>query len=138
MAEYKKPLPAISPVSRRFWEGCKQHRLLIQRCHDCGAYRHYPRPMCPQCNSMNTDWVEVSGKGKVFTWTTVHHPAHPAFMDLPYAVVVVELEEGARLVTNVVDCKPEELYIGMPVKVVFEDVTNEITLPKFRPISSPR
>jgi hypothetical protein len=80
---------------------------------------------------MNTDWVKLSGKGKVYSWTTVTHPVHPAF-EVPYAVVIVELDEGVRLVSNIVDCKPEDLYIGMPVEVIFEDVTEEVTLPKFR------
>jgi len=80
---------------------------------------------------MNTEWVKVSGKGRVYSWTIVTRPVHPAF-EVPYAVVIVELDERVRLVSNIVDCKPEDVYIGMPVEVTFEDVTGEITLPKFR------
>ena len=133
MAEYTKPLPQITPESREFWEGCKRHELLIQRCRDCGTFRHTPRVMCPNCGSWNTEWVKVSGKGKVYTWTVAVQPFHPGFFnDVPYAAVIVELDEGIRMVTNVVDVKPEELYIGMPVDVVFDDVTEEVTLPKFK------
>jgi len=90
--------------------------------------------MCPECNSWNTEWVKASGRGKVYSWMVAFQPFHPAFFgDVPYAVVMVELEEGVRLTANMVDCKPDDLYIGMPVEVVFDDVTEEITLPKFRP-----
>jgi hypothetical protein len=83
---------------------------------------------------MNAEWVRVSGKGKVFSWTVTARAFYPGF-EVPYAVVIIELDEGVRMVSNVVDCKPEDLYIGMPVEVVFEDVTKEITLPKFKVIS---
>lgn len=131
---YIKPLPQLTPDSKEFWDGCKRHELLIQRCKGCGTYRHYPRPMCHKCNSMNAEWVRVSGKGKVFSWTVTARAFYPGF-EVPYAVVIIELDEGVRMVSNVVDCKPEDLYIGMPVEVVFEDVTKEITLPKFKVIS---
>ncbi len=90
--------------------------------------------MCPQCHSTKVEWVEVSGRGKVYTWTTVRHPVHPAFVDVPYIVVIVQLDEGVRLVSNMVDCRPEDIYIGMPVEVVFEDVSETISLPKFKPL----
>lgn len=130
---YKKPLPGPTLESKEFWEGCKRHELLIQRCRDCGSYRHYPRLLCPKCNSENTEWVKVSGKGQVYTWAVAVQPFHPGFAeDVPYAMVIVELEEGVRLMTNIMDSRPEDLYIGMPVKVVFDDVTEEVTLPKFK------
>ena len=133
MAGYQKPLPFPSQDTEEYWEGCKHHQLLIQRCRNCGAFRFYPRPMCPDCNSMDSQWVEASGKGKVYSWTVAVQQFHPAF-EVPYAVAIVELEEGVRTTTNIIDCEPEELYVGMPVEVVFEDVTEEVTLPKFRPI----
>jgi len=83
---------------------------------------------------MNSEWVKVSGRGKLYTWTTIFQRYHPAFADeLPYNVAMVELEEGPRVITNVVECKNDDLHIGMEVEVVFEDVTEEITLPKFKP-----
>jgi uncharacterized OB-fold protein len=88
--------------------------------------------MCPKCNSTDAEWAPVSGRGKVYSMTVVQHPTHPAFADVPYAVVIVELEEGMRMVGDVVDAKPEEIYIGMPVTVVFDDVTEDVTLPRFK------
>lgn len=134
MTEYNKPLPKASEESAEFWKGCKRHELLIQRCRQCGTYRHYPRPMCPECNSMDVEWVKVSGKGKVYTWATAHRAFHEGLAnEIPYAVVIIQLEEGVRLTSNIVDCKLEDLYIGMPVEVIFDDVTGEVTLPKFKP-----
>ena len=136
MSQYNKPLPEITPESEKFWEGCREHKLLIQKCRKCGALRHYPRVMCPKCSSWEVEWVEVSGKGKVYSWAITHQPFHPGFAnDIPYASVIVELDEGVRLMTNITNVKLEELYIGMPVEVVFEDVTNEISLPKFMRLS---
>lgn len=136
MTEYRKPLPRSTLDSREFWEGCKRHELVIQRCKDCGTYRHYPRAMCSNCNSTNIEWAKVSGKGSVYTYTVAYPPVHPAFADeVPYAIAIVELEEGVRMVTNVVDCKPEDIYIGMSVEVVFDEVTDQVTLPRFRRLS---
>jgi len=136
MNRYKKPLPTPDIETKEYWEGCKRHELLVQRCKDCGTYRFPPMPMCPECNSMNKEWAKVSGRGGVYSWFVVHYATHPDFVDeVPYAVVLVELEEQAnlRIPSNMVDCKIEDIRAGMPVEVVFEDVTNEISLPKFRP-----
>lgn len=132
MAGYQKPLPFPTQDTKEYWEGCKHHQLLIQRCRNCGAFRFYPRPMCPNCNSMDNEWAEAKGKGKVYSWTVAVQQFHPAF-EVPYIVAIVELEEGVRIITNILECQPAELYVGMPVVVVFEDVTEEITLPKFKP-----
>jgi len=135
VVEYNKPLPEITPDNQPFWEACKRHELCLQRCQDCGHLR-LPSPICQQCLSMNSEWVRVSGRGKVYTWTTIYQRYHPAFAEeLPYNVTMVALEEGPRLLANIVDCKNEDLRIGMEVEVVFEDVTEEITLPKFRPVT---
>jgi hypothetical protein len=92
--------------------------------------------MCPKCGSWNAEWAKVSGKGKVYTYIVAHQLFHPGFFaDGPYAVVIVGLEEGVRIVSNVVDCRPDDIYIGMPVEVVFDDVTEEVTLPRFRRVS---
>lgn len=134
MAEYDKPLPLVKRDIKDFWDACKRHELVIQRCKDCGTFRHTPRPMCHNCSSMNTENVVVSGKGTVYSYTIVTHPVHPGFMEVPYAVVLVELPDagGVRMVSNIVDCPPEEVRIGMPVEVCFDDVTEEITLPRFK------
>jgi uncharacterized OB-fold protein len=133
MTEYQKPLPLPTQDTREYWEGCRRHELLIQRCRKCGVFRFYPRPMCPDCNSMEFEWAKAGGKGRVYSWTVAVRQFHPAF-EVPYVIAIVELEEGVRMTTNVINCKPEELFVGMPVKVVFEDVTEETTIPKFRPI----
>lgn len=132
-AEYTKPLPLMEGLSKEFYGWCKQHELRFQRCSDCGTWRHVPREMCASCGSLAWGWVKSSGRGLVFTWTVAERPMHPAFQsDVPYAAVVVEMREGVRLVSQIVDCPPEELKIGMAVEVTFDDVTPDSTLPKFR------
>ena len=136
MTNYNKPLPRITSLTKEFWEGCKRHELLIQRCKDCGTYHHYPRSMCPDCGSWNAEWAKVSGRGKVYTYIVAVQPFHPAFSgDVPYAVAIVELEEGVRMVSNIMDCGPDDIYIGMPVEVVYDDVAEEVTLPKFKKVT---
>ena len=132
----QKPLPRIDEVSRPYWEAAKRHELFLQQCQECGNYRYPPGETCPSCLSDRLEWNKASGRASVYTWTVFHQVYHPAFeKDVPYAVVAVELDEGPRLITNLVDCKVEAINIGMPVEVVFDDVTEEITLPKFRPVS---
>jgi len=133
--EYKKPLPEINEFNYRYWEAAKRHELVLQKCLECGHYRYPPGDTCPSCLSDRLEWVEASGRGTVYTWVVFHQIYHPAFAeDIPYAVVAVELEEGPRLVTNLLDCKLEDIKVGMPVEVVFDDVTDDITLPKFWPL----
>ena len=139
MAEYQKPLPRVSERTKEFWEGCKRHELRVQKCSDCGQYRFPPLFMCPKCNSVNAEWSKVSGKGKIYSFIIPHRAAPgelPARgFDYPYAVVLVELPDagGVRIASNMVDCDLNDIKIGMPVEVVFDDVTDEITLPKFKP-----
>lgn len=136
MKEYKKLLPALTPDSKTYWEGCKRHELLIQRCKECGKYRFEPRIICPNCTSMDTEWTKAGGKGKVWSFGVCHQLYDPAWKeDIPYVIGVIELEEGVKMVSNIIDCKPEDVKIGMKVEVIFEDVTEEITLPKFRLVS---
>ena len=131
---YRKPLPRIDEESRGFWEALARHELYFQRCRDCGTKRFYPRALCTSCLSSATEWVRASGRGTVHTFSVTHQNQVPGFRDeLPYVLAIVELEEGVRLMTNVVGCAPDAVRIGMAVEVVFEDVTPEVTLPKFRP-----
>jgi hypothetical protein len=131
---YRKPLPRVDEESRGFWEALARHELYFQRCRDCGTKRFPPRALCPSCLSDATEWVRASGRGTVYTFTVTHQNHAPGFREeLPYVLAVVELEEGPRLMTNVVGCAPDAVRIGMPVVVAFEDVTTEFTLPKFRP-----
>ena len=135
MSEYRKPLPRITPDNRPFWEAARRHELRLQRCDACGRFRYPPGPMCPDCLSERFEWRRVSGRGMISSWVVFHKVYFPAFAgDAPYAVVQVELEEGPRLVSNLVGSPREEISIGMPVEVVFDDVTPELSLPRFRRI----
>jgi uncharacterized OB-fold protein len=133
---YKKPLPRVDEESRGWWEALARHELYFQRCRDCGTKRLYPRALCPTCLSSATEWVRAKGRGTVYTFTVTHQNQAPGFREeLPYVLAVVQLDEGPKLMTNVVGCPPDAVQVGMPVEVVFEDVTPEITLPKFRPVA---
>ncbi|MDE2836258.1 MAG: Zn-ribbon domain-containing OB-fold protein [Chloroflexota bacterium] len=138
MADYAKPVPAPSTSTRFFWEGCRAHQLVLQRCSSCDAFRFPPSVICPEC--LSTDWevAPLSGRGTVHTFGVYHRLYHKAFEpELPYVVGIIELEEGPRLLSNVVGCRPEDVYCGMSVRVVFEDITDEATLYKFEPDSPP-
>jgi len=134
-ATYQKYLPRIDEESRGYWEALARHELYFQRCRDCGTKRLYPRAVCPVCLSSSTEWVRASGRGTVYTFTVTHQNQAPGYRDaLPYVLAVVELAEGVRLMTNVVECAPDTVRVGMPVEIVFQDVTPEMTLPMFRPV----
>ena len=135
-----KPLPQVSPEMAPFFEAARRHQLVVQRCTGCGALRFPARSICSTCLAREATWVPVSGRGTVFSFAIMHQAVHPGFAaETPYAVVVVQLDEGPRLLSNLVDCPTVEVRIGQPVDVVFDDVTPDVTLPKFRPLpSSPR
>ena len=131
-----KPLPQIGPDMAPFFEAARRHELAVQRCTGCGTLRFPARAICSRCLGREAAWVPVSGRGTVFSYTVMHQAAHPGFAaEVPYAVVVVELDEGVRLLSNLVDCTLADVRIGLPVQVTFDDVTSEVTLPKFRPRS---
>ncbi len=135
MADYSKPLPVLEGLTEEFYGWCRKGELRFQRCTECSAWRHVPREMCPECGSTDWDWQKSSGRGVVFTWTVAARPLHPAFAGAaPYAPVVVEMEEGVRVLSEVIDCPPGDLAIDMPVEVVFDAVTPDVTLPKFKRI----
>ena len=128
-------LPQPAPESLPFWQGTKEHKLLIQKCRDCATHWHPPSTICPGCGSRDYDWVRSSGKGTVFSFVTYHRAYHEGWKDeLPYVVAVIELEEGARLLSNLTGIAPDDVVCDMAVEAVFEDVTDEVTLPKFRPV----
>ena len=129
-----KPVPETQPWSEKFWEGTKQGKLFIQFCKDCGSNIFYPRKFCPECWSGNLDWKEASGKGKILTFSTAYSMVEPKFMDeLPYTIAYVDLDEGIRMMTRIVECKPEEVTFDMEVEVVFRE-QNGFFLPYFRPV----
>ena len=135
---YTKPLPKINTDNRPFWEGCRNHELKFQRCHKCGHVRWPPSELCPQCHSTETTWQISKGIGRVYTFAVYHTAPHAGFADdLPYTVAIVALDEGPHLLTNIVNCSSEEVKCDMPVKVVWEEIDERITLPKFSPSSLP-
>lgn len=134
--DMKKPVPQTQPWSEKFWEGTKEGKLLIQSCKECDSRIFYPRKFCPECWSADLDWIEASGRGSVFTFSTAYDMVEPKFMDeLPYTLAYVDLEEGVRLMTRIVDCKPEDITFGMAVEVVFHE-RDGFFLPYFRPAAN--
>jgi uncharacterized OB-fold protein len=130
-----KPLPVVTEESRPFWEGCRQGKLVLQYCEQCQRYQFYPRLYCMQCGSKALRWVETSGRGVVYSYTIIRQNKSPEFMnDTPYNVAIVQLEEGPRMLSNIVDVDPLELRVDLPVTVVFDQVSESISLPRFRPI----
>jgi len=131
----KRPVPRIDEESRPFWEACARHELYIQKCKNCGTVFYYPRGFCPEDLSADFEWVKCGGKGKVYTYTVTRQNQSPGFRDkVPYVMAYVELEEGIRMLTNIVDCDPKDVAVGMSVEVTFEDVTPDISIPLFRPV----
>jgi uncharacterized OB-fold protein len=135
--EYQKPIPLIQPWTQEFWKATKQHKLLIQVCNDCNSKIFYPRKHCPECWSSNLGWIDASGRAKVYSFTLTMGMVEPKFMpDLPYVLAMVDLEEGIRMMTRIVECDPEELEIDMAVEVVFEDISENCALPFFKPVKT--
>ena len=137
MAEqYTKPIPAPDEESEPFFRGARENKLLLMRCDDCGRHRMPSRDRCDQCWSTRTSWVEASGRGTVYTFGIMHQVYHPGFKDaVPYNVTVVELAEGPRMLSNLIDVEPDpkKIKCDMPVEVVFQKLTDEVTLPLFKP-----
>jgi uncharacterized protein len=134
MAVYEKPLPRPEIERKPFWDYCRKHELRVQKCTACGHLNSPSTVYCPKCLADSFEWVKLSGKGKVFSFAVVRQPYHKAFAnDLPYVIAAIELEEGPRVMSNIVGCKPETIKIDMPVEVQFDDVTEEVTLPRFKP-----
>jgi uncharacterized protein len=130
---YQKPLPAISPLNQPYWDGLRNHELQLPKCDGCGKIWAPPSPRCPACWSRNFTWTRLSGHGRVSSWVVFHQSYFRSFeSDLPYNVAEVELEEGPRLLTNLIGIDNDAIRIGLPVEVVFDDVTESITLAKFK------
>jgi hypothetical protein len=127
------PLPRPTPLSRPYWDGCREGVLRVQRCGACGGYVFIPQPVCTHCQADALAWADTSGRGTLYSFTIVHRPPRPEFQ-VPYTVAIVELDEGFHLLTNLVECEPAEVRIGMPVEVTFRRMSDAITLPLFRPV----
>jgi uncharacterized OB-fold protein len=135
-SDYTKPLtrPVNPELTRPFWQAAKRHELVMPRCTTCAHIFFYPRSECPRCFSTALEWVPVSGRGRLHSFTIVYQPANAAFREeAPHVYAVVQLDEGPRLVSNVVECDPEAVSVDMPLVAVFDEVTPEWTLVKFKP-----
>ena len=130
-----KPQPRPQdPVEQEFWNRCQDGNLYFQRCGECGTFRHLPRYMCAKCGSPDFSWEQSSGKGTLFSWTVTHQALHPAFAaDIPFVSAVVELEEGVRMATRLIDCDRDKLELDLPVTLDFELIGADFRLPVFRP-----
>jgi uncharacterized OB-fold protein len=129
---YEKLVPDPAADTKPFWDALHEGKFRLQRCENCKKVRHYPRPVCDGCFSMNAQWVEASGRGTVHSWTITHHAFHPGFRgDLPLTLVTVDLEEGVRMQAQARGIGDGELRIGLAVKVGFERVKEDLTLPVF-------
>ena len=127
------PQPMADNDSLPWWNAAAEHRLVVQRCTDCSHLRLPPAPVCPSCRSETADWQEVSGRGELYTYTIVHRPIAPE-QDLPFVIAVIDLEgaEGVRFISNLVETPIEELRIGMAVELVWEDMSPDLAIPRFR------
>jgi uncharacterized OB-fold protein len=134
MPEYKKPIPVPSAEAQPYWDGLRDRKLLMPRCDACGNYWFPPSLLCPHCNATNWTWTSTSGRGRIFSYVVYHRIYHPGFADeVPYAVAVIELDEGPRMVSNVIGIAPDKLACDLRVQVVYQPITDTITLPKFKP-----
>ncbi len=135
MADYAKPLPIPSPESEPFWAGARDHKLLMQKCAPCGKFWFPPGTICPHCGAHEFSWAETSGRGRVFTFVTYQRLYNKAWEgELPYVVAIVELEEGPRMLTAITGIDAADVVCDLAVQVVFDDVTADVTLPKFTPV----
>jgi uncharacterized protein len=129
-----KPAPRPSPESLPFWEAAKEKRLLLPYCNACARYWFPPSRRCPHCLSAEFDWREAKGEGRIYSFAVFHRVYHPAFEgDVPYTVAIVELDEGPRLLTNIVGIAPDRVRCDMKVRAVFEEARGGMTLPQFAP-----
>ena len=130
------PVPELSDDTEPFWDACNRHRLLVQRCASCGTHRFPPRPMCWNCQSLRSEWTESSGDGSVFTYTVAYHTAHAvAHEEVPYNISIVQLDDcgGVLVISNVVACPPDQLCVGLRVRLSWEDRPDGQSLYRFRP-----
>lgn len=130
--KYAKPLPNPTPLTQPFWDACKRHELVVQKCRSCNKLVFPPQPTCTGCFSTDLGWEVVSGKGKIYSYSIVHRPQTPDF-EVPYVVIIVLLDEGPHMLGNLEGSSLEDVRIDMPVEVFFDDVTKDFTLFKFKP-----
>lgn len=132
-----KHFPRPTPETQAFWDACRKHKLILQRCAQCSELQFYPRIICTNCGGNDLEWVEASGQGRILTFSIVRRAVSEAYAaDVPYVVALITLDEGPTMMSNVVQCDPETLKNGERVQVLFEDWSEDITIPKFSPARS--
>lgn len=126
--------PEIDQDSAPYWESVKEHKVKIQKCDACGRVRFPPSPSCYYCGSLGGNWKSITGKGTIYSWIVIHHPVDKRLAnEVPFAVALVELEEGPRIAGRVIECRPEEIKVGMSVKIQYQDIDTDLTLLDFKP-----
>ncbi len=133
---YEAPLPKPTPDTKPYWDALREHELQIQRCGDCNEAYFYPRSLCPSCLSGNVEWFRASGRGRLHTFTIVHAAGPKPVLPVPYVIAMIELDEGPRLMSNLVGVEPDsdQIACDMQVEIEYADVTDSCTLPRFRPV----
>lgn len=134
MSQSPKPIPVATRWSKYYWESANQNKFVIQKCKDCGEYNFMPRMVCPNCFSDQLEWVEAAGKGKVYSYSIVLNNAPTAFAsDVPFVLAIIQLAEGPKMVSNIIDVDFEKIQCDMDVEITFERLNEDINLPKWKP-----
>jgi uncharacterized OB-fold protein len=140
--ELERPLPQpITPETKPFWDGLREQKLMIPKCNDCGRAFFYPRIVCPLCHSRNVGWIQASGRGRLYSFEIAYQTIGRTFkVKPPYVLAMVELEEGPRMLSNLINVEPDpkKIRCDMPVEIVYEKLTDEVTLPLFQPTGGTR
>jgi uncharacterized protein len=132
VGEVSRPAPLLNDDNHVYWEAARDGRLVTQKCQGCGRLRHPPRPMCPVCHSLDVEHIDLSGDGVVYSFAILHHPQNPAF-EYPVLAALIDLDEGVRMLSNLVDIDPRDINIGMPVTVEFRPTRHDGAVPVFKP-----
>lgn len=136
MSEAQRPKPEPTEFSQPFWDACERGELMVQRCTGCEALRHYPQPMCPECQSTGYDWAKLSGGGAIYSYTVAHRAFHPAWAEhVPYVLATIELDEGVRMMCDLLDVEPDTVAIGQRVEAYFEELPGQGVMPRFRVVA---
>lgn len=132
----ERPFPKPNADTQPFWDGCREHKLMFQKCGECGHVRWPPSVLCPRCHASITEWITARGRGKIYTYAVYHVPFHEAFKDsLPYVTAVIELDEGPRVLSRITGCDIEDIRCDMPVKVAWRETSGGYVLPEFIPVT---
>ena len=133
MSDAQRPVPQPTEWSQPFWDACARGELVVQRCTACQSLRHYPQPRCPACRSDAFDWAPLSGRGEIYSYTVAHRAFHPAWAEhVPYVLATIELDEGVRMLCDLLDVDPEQVEIGQRVEAYFEELPGQGVMPRFR------